>query len=211
MGKFSFIEQVVTLSLETIMKFGTFLRMNLGIISIIIGIIVAFFIYNLQKQKGRLLIDVKVTNEIDDSHPSNCVYMNQNGIRSISLKIVVKNNHRLPVDIAFFFLGVPKIKWFFSPVWLLEKLSMINYFPLPVKHKTVTLMQGEESNNVNISGFNVAETLQKEGLLGNINVMVVVCDEKKNIYYSRLFPINMQEWMMDKGNFLMGFFENGII
>ena len=169
----------------------------------------SFYIYNLQKQKGRLRIDVEITNEPCDSRCGiNSVYRNQEGNKFINLKIVVKNNHNLPLDITFFFLGVPKLQWFDGPVWLLEKLSAINNIPLPNKHETETLSPGQKTDKLNISGFNIANILQNKGLSGNINVMVGVCDEKKNIYYSRPFQIEIQEWMRDKGNFIIGSFEN---
>jgi hypothetical protein len=56
-----------------------------------------------------LLIDIEITNKQYDSRPGlHEVFTNQNGDRAINLKIKIKNNYKLPMNIGFYFIGVPK-------------------------------------------------------------------------------------------------------
>ena len=57
-----------------------------------------------------------------------------------------------------------------------------------------------------IPGLAVARALKQRGYSGQQVVMLGVFDENKNSYYSASFKLEVESWLNDRGNFLMGFF-----
>jgi hypothetical protein len=170
----------------------------------IAGIIFTFFIYYLQKQRGRFKVSLNI--EIEPfSKRNEGIYQNSEATKKISINTKVKSNHSRPIFIDSFFLAIPAFQWFYKPhlisiYWPFKTFITIEFGNLELPHKLEPT--GEISKQF-ITGLKVANNLSEHGFKNNVNVLIGFFDDNKNPYYSDPFLVEIEEWKKDSGRLLV--------
>lgn len=66
-----------------------------------------------------------------------------------------------------------------------------------------SLPPGEELGEAYLPGRPVAKTLEQRGYGGRQIIMLGMIDENKNVYYSRPIELVVEDWLQDRGYWLV--------
>ena len=179
----------------------------ISVFGIIIGVCVAVYICLFQRQRGRISIDVSIIEKEEEkkSINNNDLYQNNSSLTSLVADIEIKNAHVQPITVSSYILTIiPDFPWWVHPI--VEKLSK--------EYKVVTLYNYDkytpetynpyDVKNIQLSGYEIAKLLGRNGLEGSVSVRFGLFDDKKNIYQSKKIVFDIEQLQKTKGKLLFG-------
>ena len=174
----------------------------------IAGIAATFYVAYKQKKKGRIQVVADVQEKHVDPHSDrDFLYMNSDAEWEVNITLKVKSKYRLPVRIGSFILSVPNG----LPLWA-PKLIVKNWpFSRNVQLKSrgyklpAQLPPGDILKEIYLTGLEVANNLKERGYSGTLTFLIGVIDENNNIYLSNPVNADLDKWLKERGQFIMGF------
>lgn len=161
-------------------------------IGISVGIIVAFVIYYLQKNKLKLEITTNVTTtEFNSNSTNTIIYENGSAEYSIDVIIKLENRDKLPIKLEAVLLNVNKKR---SITLKDRKLKL-----------PIIINPNSEVFEYSIPGLIIANNLSNANYKNEVSCRISFVDDHKNLYYSNKFKVDIPKWSKDKGHFMMAF------
>lgn len=175
----------------------------------LVGLAVTFYFGLLQRRRGRVRVEALITTKpFNPAQEQDVIYSNSQADKAIELRVHVRSRHKSPVQIESFVVTVPKFIQSTTPAFLVANWPAVDNIPLDQRGSSLpaTLPPGEQLPEVFMPGLAIARALEHRGYSGRQVAMLGIFDENRNRYCSKPFELEVESWLNDRGDFLMGFF-----
>lgn len=161
-------------------------------IGISIGIIIAFVIYHLQKNKHKLDVDFHITTiALKSDSTENIIYENGSAEYTIDVNLKLENKDNLPIKLEAVLLNVNRGR----------NISLKDRkLKLPI-----IINPSSEAFEYSIPGLIIAKNLIEANFKNKVSCRISFMDDNMNLYYSSKFIVDIPKWLKDKGHFMMAF------